>query len=99
MNKFEWKCDQLFQELLNRGTIIHGTSSFVNMNHTYAFLKENFVKHNTPIEVTTNQAFKKFKLSTLYIRFVVESFQGQMTCNKPKWLLQLLISISLLFRH
>ena len=30
MNKFEWKCDQRFQELLKHGTIIRGKSSFVN---------------------------------------------------------------------
>ena len=24
---FEWKCDQIFQELLNRGTIIHDTEN------------------------------------------------------------------------
>jgi len=53
MKKFEWKCDQLFQELLNRGTIIRGKSSLVSINHTYA-LKENFTKHNTSIEVATN---------------------------------------------
>ena len=41
MNKFEWKCDQLFQELLNHGTVIRGKSSLININHTYA-LKENF---------------------------------------------------------
>ena len=81
--KIEWKCDQLFQQLLNRGTIIHGNSSFAKINHTDAFLKENFVKQNTSIEVTTNQESKKFKLSTLYIIFMVEYFQGQMTCNKP----------------
>ena len=27
MKRFEWKCDQLFQELLNRATVIHGKSS------------------------------------------------------------------------
>ena len=32
MKKFEWKCDQLLQELLNRGTIIRGKSSLVNIN-------------------------------------------------------------------
>jgi len=90
MNKFEWKCDQLFQELLNRGTVIRGKSSLININHTYA-LKENFVKHNTFIEVVTNQAFKKFKFNTLHTRFVVEYFHGHMTFNKPKWLLHLLI--------
>ena len=25
--RFEWKCDQIFQELLNHGTIIHGKNS------------------------------------------------------------------------
>ena len=54
--KFEWKCYQLFQELLNLGTIICGTSYFLNNNHTYLFLKGNYVKHNNPIEVTTNPA-------------------------------------------
>jgi len=90
MKKFEWKCDQLFQELLNRGTIIFCKSSLVKINHTYV-VKENFVKQNTYIEVSTNEAFKNFKLSTLHTRFMVEYFQGQMTCNKTKWLLQLLI--------
>ena len=28
---FEWKCDQLFQELINCGTIIHGNNSSFNM--------------------------------------------------------------------
>ena len=69
--------------LLNCGTIIHGNSSFFNINKTYAFLKGNSLKHNNHIEVTTNQAFKKFKLSALYKRFVVEYFEGQMTCNIP----------------
>ena len=27
MKRFEWKCDQLFQELLNRGTVIRGKNS------------------------------------------------------------------------
>ena len=78
--KFEWKCDQLLQELLNCGTIIRGKSSF----YTYAFLKGNYFKHNNPIEVTTNQAFKKFKLRAFSTKFVFKSFQGQMTCNIPK---------------
>ena len=90
MKKFKWKCDQLFQELLNRGTIICGKSSLVNINDSYA-LKEKFIKHNTSIEVVTNQAFKNFKFNTLPTRFMVEYFQGHMTFNKPKWLLQLLI--------
>ena len=50
MNKFQWKCDQLFQELLNRGTIIRRKSSFFNFDHTYVFLKGNFVKHNNPVK-------------------------------------------------
>ena len=41
MNKFERKCDQLFQELLNLGTIICCKSSLININHTYV-VKENF---------------------------------------------------------
>ena len=90
MKKFEWKCEQLFQELLNHGTIICGKSSLANINHTYA-LKENFVKHNTSIEGAPNQSFKKFKLSTLHRRFVVEYFQRQMNFNKPKCLLHLLM--------
>ena len=51
MKKFEWKCDQLFQELLNHGTIIRGKSSFVNFNHTYVFLKGNSIKHNYPMKL------------------------------------------------
>ena len=51
MKKFEWKCDQLFQELLNLGTIIHVMSSFVHCDHTYVFLKGNFVKHNNPMKL------------------------------------------------
>ena len=87
---FEWKCEELFQELLNRGIIIHGKSSLVNINHTYA-LTENLIKHNTSIEGAPNRAFKNFKLSTLHRIFVVEYFQGEMDFNKPKWLLHLLI--------
>ena len=30
MKIFEWKCDQIFQELLNHGTIIHGKNSSCN---------------------------------------------------------------------
>ena len=76
MKIFEWKCNQLFQELLNCGTIIRGKSSFFNINNTYVFLKGNFVKRNNAIEVTTNQSFKKFKLSALYTRFMVEPCWG-----------------------
>ena len=84
MLTFEWKCEELFQELLNRGIIIRCKSSLVNINHTYA-LKKNFVKHNTSIKGAANQEFKKFKISTLHRRFVVEYFQGQMNFNKPTW--------------
>ena len=31
MKIFEWKCDQLFQELLNHGTIFHGKNSCCSM--------------------------------------------------------------------
>ena len=51
MKKFEWKCDQLFQKILNRGTIIRGKSSFVNLYHTYVFLKGNSLKHNNPMKL------------------------------------------------
>ena len=51
MKKFEWKCDQLFQELLNHGTIIFCKSSFFNFDHTYVFLKGNSVKHNKPVKL------------------------------------------------
>ena len=77
MLTFEWKCEELFQELLNCDIIIPGKSSLVNINHTYS-LKENFIKHNTSIEGAPNQANKSFKLSTLNRRFVVEYFQCQM---------------------
>ena len=77
MLTFEWKCEELFQELLNCDIIIHGKSSLVNINHTYS-LKENFIKHNTSIEGAPNKANTNFKLSTLHRRFVVEYFQCQM---------------------
>ena len=51
MKKFEWKCDQLFQEILNCGTIIRGKSSVVNLYHTYVFLKGNPLKHNNPMKL------------------------------------------------
>ena len=81
MLTFEWKCEELFQELLNCDIIIRGKSSLVNINHTYS-LKENFIKHNTSIEGAPNQANKNFKLSTLHRRFVVEYFQCQMNFIK-----------------
>ena len=53
--KYEWKCEQLFQELLNHGCIIRGKNSFFNTNNTYSLHKGNSIKRSRPPEVTTNQ--------------------------------------------
>ena len=73
MNKFEWKCDQLFQELLNCETIICGKSSLVNINHTYC---------NTPMTLLLFSYFENY----FYYVMSYETQNTQMTFAQPIFL-------------